>query len=80
MRLIKIENCSYEKFEGIRDAIYETIPFAVFHVGYSKKLKLAIFNFWDSDYIPDEMQDLVLRPPIDRENRALLKKELAKLV
>jgi hypothetical protein len=76
MRLCKIPNLEYPKFEQIRDAIYSTIPFAVIHVGYSPKLKLGIFNFWDSDYIPEEMKQFIMQPPLSRENRELMTKAL----
>ena len=79
MRLIKIENCSYERFEQIRDAIFEVIPFAIINQGYSKKLKMAIFNFWDVEYIPDELKKYIVQPPLSRENKELLKEKLAKL-
>lgn len=76
MRLIQIKNCSYGKFEKIRDAIYEVIPFAIINQGYSKKLNLAIFNFWDVAYIPEELRKYILQPPLSRENQDLLKEKL----
>jgi hypothetical protein len=79
MRLIKIENCSYERFEAIRDAIYEVIPFAIINQGYSKKLKMAIFNFWDVEYIPEELKKYIMQPPLSRENKELLKEKLSLL-
>lgn len=79
MRLIKIQPCSYEKFEAIRDTIYEVIPFAIINQGYSKKLEMAIFNFWDVEYIPDELKKYIMQPPLSRENKKLLKEKLAAL-
>ena len=79
MRLIKIEPCSYERFEQIRDAIYEVIPFAIINQGYSSKLKLAIFNFWDVEYIPEQLKKYIVQPPLSRENKELLKEKLAEL-
>ena len=79
MRLIKIENCSYERFEAIRDAIYEVIPFAIINQGYSKKLQMAFFNFWDVEYIPDELKQYIVQPPLSRENKELLKEKLSQL-
>ena len=76
MRLIKIENCSYETFEKIRDAIYEVIPFAIINQGYSKNLQMAIFNFWDVEYIPDDLKQYIMQPPLSRENKELLKEKL----
>ena len=76
MRLIKIENCSYEKFEAIRDTIYSVIPFAIINQGYSRKLQMAIFNFWDVTYIPEELKKYIMQPPLSRENVELLKQKL----
>jgi len=79
MRLCKISNLEYPDFEKIRDVLYANIPFAVIHVGYSPKLKVGIFNFWDSDYIPDEMKPNIMQPPLSRENKAKMSAELAAL-
>jgi len=79
MRLISIDDCSYERFEAIRDAIFEVIPFAIINQGYSKKLKRAIFNFWDVEYIPEELKKYIMQPPLSRENKALLKQKLKDL-
>lgn len=79
MRLIKIENCDYKKFEAIRDAIYEVIPFAIINQGYSKKLQMAIFNFWDVEYIPESLRKFIMQPPLSRENKKLLHEKLESL-
>ena len=76
MRLIKIENCSYEKYNTIRNAIMSVIPFAIINQDYSKDLKIAIFNFWDVEYIPESLKKYIMQPPLSRENRALLHKKL----
>lgn len=76
MRLIRIEDCSYKKFEAIRDAIFSVIPFAIINQGYSKKLRMAIFNFWDVEYIPDELKKYIVQPPLSRENKALLHEKM----
>lgn len=62
MRLVMIENCDYEKFESIRDKLMSTIPFALVGVCYSPKLKTAVFNFWDSDYIPEDLKEFIYKP------------------
>ena len=69
MRLVKIPHCEYARFEQIRDAIDSVIPFAVIDIRYSPKLKQAIINFWDSDYIPEEMKPYIVQPPLSRENK-----------
>jgi len=72
MRLVKIPNCSYEMYEKMRDAIDTVIPFAVIDIRYDPKPKIAIVNFWDSDYIPEEMKKFIVQPPLSRENREKL--------
>jgi hypothetical protein len=79
MRLVKIPNLAYETFERIRDTIDSNIPFAVIDMRYSPKLKVGIFNFWDSDYIPEEMKPFIVQPPLSRENKAKLTSELASI-
>jgi len=80
MRLCKIPNLEYKDFEAIRDVLYANVPFAVIHVGYSPKMKTGIFNFWDSDYIPDEMKKFIMQPPLSRENKEKMTKELSVLL
>lgn len=80
MRLVKIPNCSYDQFEKIRDAIYEVIPFAIINEGYSRKLNVAIFNFWDSDYIPELLKQHIVQPPLSRENIELLHEKLKEAI
>ena len=69
MRTIRIEECEYALYEAIRDAIIETVPFALIQDMYSKYTKTAIFNFWDSDYIPTCLYKFIIQPPLSRENK-----------
>jgi len=80
MRLVKIPNLDYKDFEKIRDCIYANVPFAMIHIGYSPILKLGVFNFWDTDYIPDELIPFIVQPPFNRENKAKMTKELAEVM
>lgn len=79
MRMIKIENCSYHKYDIIRNAIMSVIPYALINQDYSKELKLAVFNFWDSDYIPKDLKKFIMQPPLSRENQDLLHKKLSEI-
>jgi hypothetical protein len=79
MRLVKIPNLEYKDFEIIRDTIDANIPFAVIDMRYSPKLKVGIFNFWDSDYIPENLQQFIVQPPISRENKDKLKADLIQI-
>jgi len=76
MRLIKIENCEYETYNKIRNAIMSVIPFAIINQDYSKDLKTAIFNFWDVEYIPEDLKKYIMQPPLSRENKKILHEKL----
>ena len=77
MRTIRIPYCSYELYAAMRDCIITNVPFALINDMYSKDESLAIFNLWDSDYIPDELSFFIMQPPLSRENKAKMSKELA---
>lgn len=79
MRLVKIPDLEYKDYEVIRDTIDSNIPFAIIDMRYSPKLKVGIFNFWDSNYIPDEMKQFIMQPPLSRENKAKMTTDLANL-
>lgn len=79
MRTISIPFCSYEIYEAMRDVIIKNVPFSVINDMYSKKKQIAVFNLWDSDYIPDELTEFILQPPLSRENKAKMSSELASL-
>lgn len=64
MRLLKLE-CSYEKFEAIRGAILQHIPFALINDTYASGT--AYFNFWDTEYIPKQLKQFIVQPPAKRE-------------
>lgn len=79
MRTIKIPNCGYSKFNEIRDALFHTIPFAVYNVAYLAHSREAYFSFWDQDYIPKCFLQYVMSPlkidikqKLDEELRQIL--------
>lgn len=80
MRLIKIPNLEYKEFEALRDIIYTYIPFAILYIGYSPKLKLGVFHFFDSDYIAEELKKYILQPPLNKETVEKMSKELAPIM
>ena len=80
MRLIKIEDCSYEQYNKIANAIYSVIPFALINDAYRKDLKTAYFNFWDVEYIPESLRKYIMQPPLSRENKELLHKKLLEVL
>ena len=62
MRIVIIDDCEYSRYEEIRDRIIKEIPFTIVNDMYSKKHKRAIFNFWDSHYIFDDLKEYVFGP------------------
>lgn len=62
MRTVVIKNCEYEVFEEHRDMVLDNAPYSLISATYSKKLRLAVFQFWDSDYIPENLQKFIVRP------------------
>ncbi len=80
MRCVKITDCDYDTFEAIRDAIFDEIPFALVNQGYSPKKRIAIFNFWDRDYISAKLEKYILQPPLNRENVPKLIKVLEEIL
>lgn len=80
IRLVKIPNMSEDEYNRIIDAIDETIPFAVVDARYNPRLKAGIFNFWDTDYIPEELKKFIVQPPLSRENREKMSRMLKEAV
>lgn len=80
VRTIILENCEYNVFAETMDAILECkMPFILINQYYSQRRKEGFFNFWDSDYIPDQMQQYILHPPEKRENVKKLDEILSKI-
>ena len=84
MRMIKIEDCSKEQFEKIKLAICDVIPYALINSEFvfnsTEHPPFAIFNFWDSDYIPEKLKKYIMQPPLSRENKELLHKKLLEVL
>ena len=68
MRTVTLKQLDYESYEIIYRAIMETMPFALVNQGYNKRLKTGFFNFWDSDYIPPQLERYIMRPPFHEDN------------
>jgi len=51
MKTVKINNLEFPLFEDIADALISRIYFAV-NCQYRKRLKVGVFQFQDSSYIP----------------------------
>ena len=62
MRIVIIDDCEYSRYEEIRDRIIMEIPFAIVNDMYSKKHKRAIFNFWDTQYIFEDLKEFAFAP------------------
>lgn len=85
MRLVWIPNLEYEQYSQIFDAIIQHIkkggiPFALLNQGYSARLKVGFFNFWDSDYIPENLKKFILQPPRSREDKEKLVNQLNEVI
>ena len=80
MRPVIIDNLEYLEYEAIRDILIMNIPFAIINDMYSKKTKRAVFYFWDSDYIPKELEQFILKPPKSHEDIPKFRKDLAEII
>lgn len=62
MRWVVRKNCSYDEYGDMMDRVDSTFPYGVFEARYNRRLKIAMIAFWDSDYIPKEWEQWVVRP------------------
>lgn len=62
MRMVKREECSYEEFYQMRLQVLRQTPYGLLNTEYLKEDKVAFFYFWDSDYIPKDWEQWVIRP------------------
>ena len=62
MRLVEF-NCEYQDFEQMTDALIHDprSKFGLFSQSYSKKLRLARFWFWGSEYVPETVAGFKFR-------------------
>jgi hypothetical protein len=61
--MIEIPDVEYEKYNAIRNVLFEFIPFAIINSEYLPDRKKAFFTFFDSDYIPESLRKLAKNPP-----------------
>ncbi len=61
MRTVKMK-CSYSDFNAIRDWYNTNIPWALYRDMYDRETNLAVFGFWDGDYIVSSLRKHVLAP------------------
>jgi hypothetical protein len=54
MRLVIVDDCSYEKYNQIRNSLFKNIPFAIINAEFCNEK--GYFFFWDGDYIPEELE------------------------
>jgi len=72
-------NLEYVLYERIRDALLAEIPFAV-TCQYSKRLKLGVFQFVDSGYIPKCLRDDSLNIKGNQEKVDRLNDNVARII
>lgn len=81
MRTVMFFDEEYDDYEKKFDAIIDIknggVPFALLNQGYSHRLKISFFNFWDSDYIPEEWKANIIQSPQSREDKEKMKSALA---
>lgn len=56
MKTVRIDDLEYGLYEQIRDILLDKLYFAV-ECQYSAKLKIGVFTFQDSSYIPNELEE-----------------------
>lgn len=62
MRTLIRKNCTYDEYAEMIDHVDEHMPFALLEARYNKRLATAILTFWDSDYIPPQWEEFIVRP------------------
>ena len=53
---------TYEEFQKMRQLVLDTHPYALLNDVYDQKNSMIYLYFWDSDYIPEEWEEYILRP------------------
>lgn len=62
MRMVKREDCKYTDYSEMMDYIDRTAPYGVISCRYNPRLRIGFIYFWDSDYIPKDWEQWVVRP------------------
>ena len=62
MRTVIIKDCAYSEFEKHRDTCLKFKPFGLITAIYSNNLNMALYQFWDTDYIPNSLEKYIVRP------------------
>ena len=77
MRTIIRKDCSYDMYGHMIDQIDEQAPYALVEARYNKRLRTAILTFWDSDYIPKEWNEWIVRPSSTKSEKKGVSEEYA---
>ena len=75
MRMVKRTNATYEDFVDMRQQILDTAPFGLINDIYDRKNMIAYLYFWDSDYIPEEWEEWIVRPVSTKSNKKGISEE-----
>ena len=62
MRMLERKNCSYEDWYAMRLQVLRNTPYALLNAEYLKEERIGYLYFWDSDYIPAEWEQWIVRP------------------
>jgi len=77
MRMITIPNCSYDKFNDMRQQVLDTTPYGLLNDIYDKKNRIGYLYFWDTDYIPEKWEHLIVRPVSTKSDKEGVSEEHA---
>jgi len=64
----------------IRDLLIESLPYAIINDMYSTESEIAVFNLWDSDYIPECLEPYIQRPPNHQETVEALNERILEVI
>jgi len=76
MRSIKIQDCTYDAYNEIRDWYMEFLPWAINNDSYSRNKKLAVFLFNDSAYIIPMLKKYQQDPPNEENLKHSIEEKL----
>lgn len=69
MRSIVRKNATYDDYAEMMDYVDEHVPYGVYEARYNPRLQQIVIAFWDSDYIPKEWEQWVVRPSSTKSDK-----------
>ena len=62
MRMVKKTNSSPEEYTKMLQKVLDTKPYGLLNQIYDPKNQICYLYFWDTDYIPEEWEEWIVRP------------------